>query len=582
MSANQDAVDMLNELIELVTLDEGSPQSFRVRAYESARHTIEAYGGDISKLDAAALAKLDGIGKSTASKLRELFDVGKVDKLEGLRKKHPASVVALMRLPGVGPKAVARLRAELGVQNIDDLKKALEDQKLRDLKGFGIKSEEKIKASLARLSKEGGDKRTPISVALPLARRIVGELSALEGVVASQYCGSLRRFSETVGDLDIVVATLHGAPVMEHVVNLKMVEHVLVRGDTKTSVVTRRGLQIDVRVVKPNELGAALMYFTGSKSHNIKLRMRALEQKMTLNEYALAHEDGRVVASETEEEIYRALGLPWIHPVLREDMGELDLAESASLPDALTNADIHGDFHVHTSLSGDAETPLVGMVDAAIARGYSVVAITEHAEGLALSGVKRDAIFAQRAEIAALQKKLGDKITLLHGVELNIGPKGELDYDRAFRASFDFCLASIHDHFDLDKASQTARVVAAMNDPSVNMIGHLTARMIGGRPPVELDVDAILDAAEKTKTALEVNGGLPRLDLPVSILRQARDRNVDLVLTSDAHRDDELDRVEHACLNVLKAGVRKERVVNTWDRKRILSWVRNRRASASA
>jgi len=567
----QDVLDMLQELAELTLVDEGEPQSFRVRAYESAAQAIGAQATDLGKLTVAELQRIDGIGKSTAEKIRELLETGKVAKLEGLRQKHPRSVVELLRIQGLGPKALKRLRAELGVQSIEDLRGAIADHRLSALKGFGTKSEDNLARALARLEEQGPLKRTPISVALPLATRIVARLAEIPGVMHASTCGSLRRFSETIGDVDIVVASSDAEAVMAVVVTMPAVDRVLVRGASKTSVVTRRGTQIDVRVVAPAQLGAALLYFTGSKGHNIKLRQRALARGWTLNEYALAElEGGKVIASETEEEIFHALGLPFIPPVLREDVGEIEAAEAGKLPRPMPA--IGGDFHVHTTVSGDGRSPLEEMVAAARARGYRALAITDHAEGT-LSGVGRDALLEQRSRLRALQAELGDSFKLLHGVELNIGPSGELDYDLEFRRSFDWCLASVHDHFDLDRAAQTRRIVTAMQDPTVRMIGHPSARMIGGRPPIELDYDELFAAAEATGTALEINGGLPRLDLSVEALRRGRDRQkVTFVLTSDAHQAAELERVRYAALNAERAWVDPTRVMNTWDGDRLVAW----------
>ncbi|MDB4994261.1 MAG: polymerase family [Myxococcaceae bacterium] len=574
--AKQDVLEMLRELAELVTLEEADPQSFRVRAYESAGQSIGALAKDISKLSAKELQQLDGIGKSTAEKIRELLDTGKVAKLEALRVKYPPAIVALLRIQGLGPKAVKKLRAELGVESIDDLRTALSTQKIRDLKGFGQKSEEKILASLQKLDEQGVIGRTPISVALPVARRVIERMLEVPGVSHASYCGSLRRFSETIGDVDVVVAATSPGPVMEALVGMTFVDRVLVRGDAKTSIVTRRGTQVDVRVVKPNQLGAAMLYFTGSKTHNIKLRMRALTRGWTLNEYALSEVDGgKVIASETEEQIYEALGMRFIPPFLREDLGEVEAAEAGTLPKPMGK--VIGDFHVHTSVSGDGKSPLEDVVAAARARGYRSLAITDHAEGT-VAGVGRDKMLDQRAKIRALQAEIGDSFQLLHGVELNIGPKGELDYDHEFRQGFDFCLASVHDHFDLDRAAQTHRVVTAMADPSVRMIGHLSARMIGGRPGIDLDLDAIFEAAEKTGTALEVNGSLPRLDLSVEALRRSEGKNVTFVLTSDAHETSELDRVLYAATNAERAWIDPERVVNVGTPKRLLAWTKRPRA----
>jgi DNA polymerase (family 10) len=569
--SKQDVIDMLNELAELTKLDEGDPQSFRVRAYESAAQSVAAQASDLGTLTVKQLQGLEGIGKSTAEKIRELLETGKVTKLEGLRQKHPPAVVALLRIQGLGPKALGRLRAELGVQSIDDLRRVLGEHKLRDLKGFGIKSEEKLMRALARLEEQGTVGRTPISVALPLATRIVAQLAEVPGVVHASTCGSLRRFSETIGDVDIMVAASNPEPVMEALVSMPAVDAVLVRGASKTSVVTRRGTQIDVRVVEPVQLGAALMYFTGSKGHNIKLRQRALARGWTLNEYALSQLDGgAILARETEEDIYRALGLPFIPPVLREDGGEIEAAETGTLPRPI--GQLWGDFHVHTSVSGDGKSSLEEVVAAAIARGYRVLALTDHAEGT-LSGVPREAFIEQRERVRAMQQQLGEKLRLLHGVELNIGPNGTLDYDAEFRRQFDWCLASVHDHFELDREAQTRRIVTAMQDPSVRMIGHPSARMIGGRPPIELDLDAVFTAAVATGTALEVNGGLPRLDLSVEALRRARGRELTFLLTSDAHEAAELERVRYATLNAERAWLDPARVANAWEPERLLAWL---------
>jgi len=556
----QDVLEMLRDLTQLTLLEEGDPQSFRVRAYENATQAIAEQATDLGRLSLTDLQKIRGIGKSTSEKIRELIETGHVQKLDLLRQKYPRGLVALLRLQGVGPKAVRRLQAELGVQSLEDLRRALAEQRLRGLKGFGEKSEQKLAQAIARLEQEGVLGRTPISVALPHASRLVAELAQVPGVTHVSYCGSLRRFAETVGDIDIVVAAHDAAPVMEAVVALGAVESVLARGDTKTSIVTKRGVQVDVRVVQPHQLGAALLYFTGSKAHNVKLRQRALKRGWTLNEYALSElEGGRVVASETEEQIYAALGLPFIAPELRDDWGEIEAAEAGTLP--ASYPPLSGDFHVHTSLSGDGRASLDEMVSAAKARGYAVLAITDHAEGT-LSGVSREALLEQRQRIAALQPQLGDSLRLLHGVELNVGPEGELDYDPELRQSFDWCVASVHSHFELDRAAQTRRVLHAMQDPSVRMLGHLTARMIGGRPPIELDLPQIFAAARARGVALEVNGALPRLDPAGSVLREAVAEGLRVVLTSDAHDTSELALADYAARHAFKARVPFEAVAN--------------------
>src|SRR5262245_14230334 len=366
--SKQEVLEMLRELAELTQIDEANPQSFRVRAYEAASQAIAAQGTDLGEFSAEQLQEIEGIGKSTAAKIRELLETGRVAKLEALRQKHPASVVALLRIQGLGPKLLAKLRAELGVTSLDDLRRALAEQRVRSLAGLGAKSEEKLSRALAALDAERQLERTPIWIALPIAQRVVDRLREVPGVTHASWCGSLRRFSEMIGDVDIVAAAGEPGPVMDALVSMSFVERVLGRGESKTSVVTHRGLQIDLRVVAKRQLGAARLYFTGSKGHNIKLRMRALARGMTLNEYALSRvEGGEVVASESEEQIYQALGLPFIPPVLREDAGEIEAAEKGTLPRPVPDG--IGDFHVHTSLSGDGRSTLEEVVAAARARG---------------------------------------------------------------------------------------------------------------------------------------------------------------------------------------------------------------------
>ncbi len=353
---------------------------------------------------------------------------------------------------------------------------------------------------------------------------------------------------------------------------MSLVDRVLGRGESKTSVVTRRGTQIDLRVVAQHQLGAALLYFTGSKGHNIKLRQRALARGLTLNEYALSEiEGGRVVASETEEQIYKALDLPFIPPVLREDAGEIEAAEKGALP----APDAAGDRRLPRPHHRLGRRPLAARGGGRGGQGARLPGPGHHRprRGDAVGRQPREKLLEQRERFRALQAELGDSLRLLHGVELNIGRDGELDYDLEFRRGFDWCLASVHDHFELDRAAQTKRVVTAMRDPAVRMIGHLSARMIGGRPPIDLDIDAIATAAEETGTALEVNGALPRLDLSVEALRHARARDVTFLLTSDAHRAEELERARFAALNAERAWVDPATVANTWAPERLLKWI---------
>jgi DNA polymerase (family 10) len=356
---NQTLVALFRELVRLTVLDEGSPNAFRARAYERAMEAIAGHSGDLGELSLKQLQAIDGIGASTGQKIREFFERGTIGKLEELRQKFPPELVELSAIPGLGPKTLLRLRSELGVRNLQDLRRALEQRRLRELPGLGEKLEEKLRLAVERTSTRAKDKRRPTAEVMPIARELVEALAALPGVERAQYCGSLRRLRETVADVDIVVAAREAQPVREAFVKLKMVREVIGSGDTKASVRTSTGLQVDLRIVEPHQFGAACQYFTGSKAHNIKLRQRALERGWTLNEYGLSDTaTGRVIAPETEEAIYRALGLPLVPPPMREDRGEIELAEAGQLPGALKLEDVRGDLHVHTDLSGDGRSAL--------------------------------------------------------------------------------------------------------------------------------------------------------------------------------------------------------------------------------
>lgn len=575
-----EVIALLRELAELTLIDEQDPQSFRVRAYENAIHGLASHGDDIVSMSKAALVKIPGVGKSTAEKIREYAETGKIEKLEALRAKYPPSFVELSKIPGLGPKTLARLRSELGIQSVSDLRAALDREALRELPGFGKKSEENLRRALDRMGMTGQEKRTPIADALPIATRLVSAIEALPGVTGARYCGSLRRFRETVGDLDIVVAATSSQPVMELVASMPMVKEVLARGDTKISVLTSGDLQIDVRVVAPEQLGAATLYFTGSKAHNVKLRQRALERGLTLNEYALTNiETGQVIASETEEDIYQALGLVWIPEPMREDTGEIELAEHAKLPPRVEEGQLCGDLHVHTSLSGDGRSSLEDIVATAHARGYRYLAITDHGEDLAINGVSRAQLLRQREELARLQEQYPE-MTLLSGCELNIGPSGTLDYDEDFRLGLDWCVAAVHSHFDLSQAEQTKRLIKAMEDPAVSVIGHLTGRYLGRRPGIELDIDAVLQAAVATGTAIELNSSLHRLDASADVLRRARELGVTIVISTDAHHVEELGRMRWGVLQATRGWVEHSRIANTWSRPTFLSWKDQKRRSA--
>ena len=574
MATRLEILRMLAEMAKLTSIEEGSPQAFRVRAYENALHGIEGHSGELDGLDKAGLTAIKGIGASTADKILEFQATGSVAKLDALREKYPPAFVELTKIPGLGPKTLKLIRSELGVENIDDLRAAIAAEQLRELPGMGKTSEEKIAKAIDRLGLHGKDRRTPLIEALPLARSLAARISELASVEAAVPSGSIRRFSETIGDVDIVVATTSPGAVSKFVLGLPEVAEVIGSGDAKTSFLTREGMQIDVRTVKPGQLGSALLYFTGSKAHNIALRQRAIERGWLLSEYGLFEEE-KVVASKTEEDIYKALGMSFVPPPLRESTGEVELAAEGNLPDLIQLDQIKGDLHYHTDQSGDGRSSLEEMVDAAVGRGYEYVAITDHGEDLAINGSTREEMLAHRDRIRRLEQEKG--IRLLFGCELNIGPRGELDYDPGFRLEFDYCVASIHSHFDLPQDDQTARVLTALADPAVNAIGHLSGRYIGRRPGVELDIDVVLEALEVTGVALEINGALDRLDATAEVARRAMGVGVGVVIDTDSHHTSEWVRMGYGVAHAQRGWVTNDRVVNARPLADFMEWVAGRR-----
>ncbi len=596
---------MLSELVTLTTIDEQSPQSFKVRAYDNARLAVEAHTGDITTLDEKELAKINGLGKATASKIREFVDTGRVAKLDALRETYPPAFVALSRIPGVGPKTLSLMRSELGIENVDQLRAAIDQQKIRELPRMGAKSEEKIAKAIDRLGLTGKDRRTPIADAMPLAERLVDALRTIDGVTNAAFCGSLRRMSETIGDIDITVAARDPATVMEAVRNRPEVDDIVVSGDTKTSFLTPVGLQVDVRVVAPEQFGAATLYFTGSKQHNIALRQWAISRDMLLNEYGLftkaaadpsagdaaasapatnstatseTHASpSHLIASETEESIYQALGLAFIPAPMRESTCEIDRAADDGFADLIQRSDIRGDLHYHTDRSGDGRSTVAEMVQTAAEAGFEYLAITDHGEDLPINGSNAEEMLEHREVIAELQHTY-PATTLLWGCELNIDATGGLDYADDFRAQFDYTVASVHSHFDQSVAKQTERLVAAISDPTVDSIGHLTGRYIGRRPGIEMDIDIVLEALVHFDVALEINGSLNRLDAASDVVRRAVERGVKLVINTDSHHTSELGRMEYGVRTAQRGWAPRDLVINTWDRATFLRWVSAHRA----
>ncbi len=575
MVTRSEIIRTLAELARLTALEEGSPQAFRVRAYESAIHGIEGYKGDLSAAGKNELVSIKGVGGSTADKILEFVVSGKIGKLETLREKYPPSFVELTKIPGLGPKTLKTIRSELGVESLDDLKEAIDNERLRDLPGLGRISEDKIKKAIERLGLHGKDRRTPLYEAMPLARLFVARLNGVVGVTEVVPCGSVRRFAESIGDIDLVVATTKPVLVHDAVRDWSEVSEVVGSGDTKTSIVTREGLQVDVRTVAPDQLGSALLYFTGSKAHNIALRQRAIDRGWLLSEYGLFDGDNKI-ASTTEAEIYSKLEMSWVPPEVREGSGEVELAAAGDLPELIQRDQIKGDLHYHSDRSGDGRATLEDMIEAAISKGYEYVAFTDHGQDLAINGSTRAEMLAHRDQIRSLEKRYPE-IRLLFGCELNIGPNGELDYDTEFRREFDYTVASIHSHFDMSKDRQTSRILIALQDRSVSAIGHLSGRYVGRRPGVELDIDVVVEALAVTGVALEINGALDRLDATAEVARQAMAADVNFVIDTDSHHPRDLIRMDYGVDYARRGWVTTDRVLNARSFDDFMTWVEARK-----
>lgn len=565
---NEELAARFREIAELQQLT--GADHFRIRAYERAADAIAAARVDLAEVARGELAELPGIGASTAKKIAEYLDDGEIVMLADLRAKVPAGLRELTRVPGLGPKTAVQLHDRLGIDSIAALRSALEREELRHLPGLGAKTEQKLRESLRRVGAKD-DARRPAADAIAVAEELVAFLRAVPEAEEVAYAGSLRRMRETVGDIDVLVASTTPAPVMDALRQAPLVDEVLASGETKTSVLTARGFQADVRVVRPDDWGAALVYFTGSKAHNVRIRERAVRRGLTLNEYGLHQRDddgevGARVASRTEADVYAALDLAEIPAPQREDTGEVEAAAAGTFPCVVRLEDLRGDLHGHSDWSGDGKASLAEMAAAAAERGYAYWAVTDHAEDLTMNGVSAARMRERRKVIAGLQES-GDlgELTLLDGAELNIAIDGAVDYDPEFLLAFDWCVASVHTLMTRPQAEQTERILQAMTNPAVHAIGHPTGRKIGKRPGYELDFAAICDAARETGTALEVNASPRRLDLSGDLVRRAVEAGVTLTISCDAHAVGDLRSMRYGVATAQRGWATAHDVLNTRD-----------------
>lgn len=569
---NDDVEQILKEYADLLSIL--TDDAFKPRAYEKAARAVGGYPADLHGADLPAILAIPGVGKSIGTKIHAYLTTGSIPELEELRSQIPDGVRAMTLVPGLGPKKAMVLYDELGIASVDDLAAAVDDDRIAGLKGFGSKTQENIARGLRQLSATGG--RVQVGVAMEVAETLLEDLQELPQVERAAYAGSLRRMAETIGDVDLLVAGKDAGPVMDRFVALPSVTRVLAHGDTKSSVLTDRGLQVDLRVIPPEAWGAAMIYFTGSKAHNIRIREMAVRQGLKLNEYGLFEAaTGTLLAAGTEAEVYERLGLPYIEPTLREDRGEVEAALAGELPDVIQLEQLRGDLHTHTDLT-DGVATLEDMLARAAGRRYAYYAVTDHAPDLWMQRMTDDKMLAQRVELAGLQARF-PKMRLLHGTELNIGAEGGVDWDEDFLDGFDVTVASVHSHFTLPVAEQTARVIRAMEHPSVNIIGHLTGRKIGSRAPIEVDFDAVFAAAARTGTALEINAHPARLDLKDEHLLWAKRHGARFAIDTDAHATGHLDLMRFGVGTAQRGWLTKDDVINTWPLGKLQRFLRKGR-----
>jgi DNA polymerase (family 10) len=557
---NADVADQLDLLADLSEIR--GDDSFRVSAYRRAATRVGETYAPVAELALSGRAKeLQGIGKTIEEKIVEIVQDGEIHALTRRKAEIPGEVVLFTRLPGLGPKSAKKIWKELGITTLAELRKAAEAQQLRVLPGMGAKTEENVLRALDEPAAAEEPKRTLLGRALPALRAVVAVLAEHPACEQVSIAGSARRYRETMRDLDIIATANDPAALIDYFTTLAWVVDVAAKGPTKATVVSHDGYRFDLRVVPPESYGNLLQHFTGSKDHNVALREAAVRSKLSVSEYGVQNtETGETVTARTEEELYRFLGYDFIPPELRENCGELDAAREGRLPKLVELGDLRGDLHTHTHWSADGKNTLEEMVRSAIARGYEYYAITDHSHYL-----REGRLEAQAKEIAALQEVVAP-FRLLRGVEVNIKADGTLDMPDEQLATLDWVVASVH---AARQKNPLERVFAAMENPYVDCIGHLTGRKLNKRPPVEIDMERVIEKALETKTFLEMNSQPDRLDLRDVHARAAREAGLKLVVNSDGHEIGAQNYVEFGIGQARRAWLTKSDVVNTRTWKQI-------------
>ena len=564
--------DQIAELFENMgsLLEMKGDTIFKIRAYQRAARIIEQLSSPLAQAveNGEDLTKIPGVGKAISEKITEFIGTGQVAAYQRLLEELPTGVLDLKDIPGIGPKTAVAIGVELGISTVEGVAEAAADGRLAGLPRMGQKAADRILRHIEAFQAIGS--RTPIGQALPIAEEVIAALRKQCPEIGPLFpAGSLRRWEETIGDIDLIGTAPDPEAVGDALVALPMVKDVLVHGPKKTSVVVESGMQIDLRIGEPGTFGALLQYFTGSQQHNIRLRDYANRKGLSLNEYGIINtKTGKVEEFADEEGFYARLGLPWMPPELRTGVYELDAGLADSLPRLIQATDLKGDLHLHSEWS-DGNDPIELMIEATEAQGYEYMALTDHSASLGVAnGLTNERLESQISLLRSMQKNYD--ITILCGSECDIRANGDMDYPDEILAQLDWVVASVHSAMGQDQVTMTARIIKAMEHPSVTIIGHLTTRLLGQREPVEFDLEAVLQAARNTGTALEINASPERLDLKDTHAYRARELGVPLVINTDSHHHTHLDKRRFGVAVARRAWCRPEDILNTMSREEFL------------
>jgi DNA polymerase (family X) len=562
---NADIATVFEEIADLLDIENANP--FRVRAYRNAARQLQGMGVAAADLLARGedLTELPGIGADLAAKIGEIVASGQCQLLERLRRKTPPTITELLKIRGLGPKRVRTLYHELDVHTLEQLARAAQDGRIRELPGFGAKTEQLILESVS--THVTGQKRIKLAVAAQYAEPLRDYLKKAPGVKHVVLAGSYRRCKETVGDIDILMTAGAANKVMDHLIAYDEIGEVAAKGSTRATVMLKSGLQVDVRVVDESCFGAALQYFTGAKAHNIELRRLARERRLKISEYGV-FDGAKRIAGDTEESVYRAVGLPWIPPELRENHGEIEAARAGKLPELVAYADLKGDLHAHTSAS-DGHNSLREMAEGGRRRHFAYLAITEHSRRLTVAhGLDPQRLRNQMHDIDRLNDELTD-ITLLKGVEVDILEDGHLDLPDNVLAELDLVVGAVHSNFNLSRAKQTERILRAMDHPHFTILAHPTGRLLESRAPYDVDMLRLIRKARERGCFLELNAHPERLDLLDIYCQMARDEQVLVAISSDAHGVQDFDNLVYGVGQARRGWLEKQDVLNTRSLKQL-------------